>query len=148
MMKKNFWNRYSITGAGVLLALTIFYSQIVGGVVFIAAEVFTLGQADCRVWSESKPVMVCSSAPFFLHGKGGTQVGDTFVTSADRNVISNEVIEHEMVHKEQQRRYGLLFIPLYFSQSVINGCENSFEEEAGFAKGHYPECIGSEFYRN
>lgn len=147
-MARNLINKFTIAGTAIMLALVFFYSQFVGGVIYVAAEVFTLGQADCRIWSKEQALMVCSDAPVFLHGKSGTQIGDTYVTSYDRTSINDTLIEHEAVHKEQQRHYGLLFVPLYFSQSVINGCNNTFEEEAGFDKGSYDECIGREYYRN
>lgn len=146
-MKKN-KKKILLMLSPLLIALTLFYSQTVGVVALVTVELFSLGQADCRVWSDEKPLMVCSSSPVFLHARGGTQFGDTFVTSADRTNLTNELISHEQIHKKQQQQYGVLFIPLYFSQNIFNPCGNSFEEEAGYYNGYYHSCVGTEQYRN
>lgn len=78
-------------------------------------------------------VVVCEQLPSWSFGRGGTTIGAVYLTG--RNT-SDAVLEHEAVHREQWRKYGLVFIVLY----VAAGSEahtNRFEIEAGLEKGGY-----------
>jgi len=74
-----------------------------------------------------------SGLPRWAFGRGGTTVGAIFLT---RSAVSDEVLEHEAVHKAQWRRYGLAMIPLYIAAGR-DPLTNRFEREAGLVKGGY-----------
>lgn len=132
----------------LIIIFSVLYAPITGKVAVGLAELGTLGKADCSVWSEEQPLMVCSDAPVWLQAKGGTVIGETFITSKPRSLFTDINIAHETVHKLQQERYGILFPFLYFTQSTgTDTCTNSFEEEAGYADGRYVNCVGKEKYR-
>lgn len=46
------------------------------------------------------------------------------------------MLQHEHVHAQQWKKYGLCFIPLYIAAGS-NPLGNRFEVEAGLARGHY-----------
>ena len=71
--------------------------------------------------------------PKWSFGRGGTTVGAVFLTGGN---ASNDVLEHEAVHREQWRKYGLWFIPLYLLAGQ-NPLTNRFEVEAGLELGGY-----------
>jgi hypothetical protein len=71
--------------------------------------------------------------PKWTFGRGGSCVGACYLT--DHNV-SDDVLEHEAVHKQQWKTYGMLF-PLYYAASGRNPLKNRFEIEAGLEKGGY-----------
>ena len=78
-------------------------------------------------------VIVAAHMPRWAFGRGGTTIGAVFLTC---DVPSENVLEHEAVHRAQWRRYGLAFIPLYIAAGVP-AKTNRFEVEAGLAKGGY-----------
>jgi len=82
---------------------------------------------------ESGGVIVARGCPRWAFGRGGTTIGGVFLT---RDNASPAVLEHEAVHRDQWRRYGLALIPLYFAAGPI-ASENRFELEAGLEKGGY-----------
>lgn len=137
--------KVAIWTAIILTPFVLFFSQTVGLLMHGVSEITTLGYADCRVYSEDIPMMTCSSTPSWIHFSGGTAFGDTFVTSRDRSKLNDELMEHEAVHKEQERHYGIMFIPLYLMEQAKPGC-NSWEEEASYKKGSYTHCFGEEKY--
>lgn len=71
--------------------------------------------------------------PAWAFGRGGTTIGAVFLT---RDAVSDDVLDHEAVHKAQWKRYGLAFIPLYVAAGSPP-LTNRFEVEAGLAKGGY-----------
>lgn len=71
--------------------------------------------------------------PRWAFGRGGTTVGAVYLT---HNNTSQNVLEHESVHRDQWRHYGLSFIPLYVAAGPI-AAENRYEVEAGLEKGGY-----------
>lgn len=71
--------------------------------------------------------------PAWAFGRGGTTIGAIYLTSTN---TSPTVLEHEAVHVEQWRRYGLAFIPLYIAAGSP-ALTNRFEVEAGLEKGGY-----------
>lgn len=76
---------------------------------------------------------VVTDLPNWAFGRGGTTVGSTFLT---RGAVSTAILEHEDVHRQQWRRYGLAFIPMYFAAG-LEGETNRFEIEADLVKGGY-----------
>ncbi len=71
--------------------------------------------------------------PKTTFGRGGSCVGSCYLT--DRNV-TDDVLEHEAVHKRQWRRYGMLF-PFLYLLAGRDPLRNRFEIEAGLEKGGY-----------
>ena len=50
--------------------------------------------------------------------------------------MTDDVLEHEAVHKRQWQRYGMLF-PLLYLVAGRDPLRNRFEVEAGLEKGGY-----------
>jgi len=78
-------------------------------------------------------VIVARKCPRWAFGRGGTTIGAVFLTH-DR--VTDDVLEHEAVHRAQWKKYGLAFIPLYIAAGVP-AHTNRFEVEAGLKKGGY-----------
>lgn len=78
-------------------------------------------------------VIVCSGLPRWAFGRGGTTIGAAYLT---RDNTADSVLEHEAVHHEQWKKYGLAFIPLYLAAGR-DARLNRFEIEAGLEKGGY-----------
>lgn len=78
-------------------------------------------------------VIVARGCPRWAFGRGGTTIGAVYLT---RDSVSPAVLEHEAVHRDQWRRYGLALVPLYLAAGPI-ASENRFEVEAGLEKGGY-----------
>ena len=78
-------------------------------------------------------VIVAEHMPKWSFGRGGTTIGAVFLTNAP---ASASVLEHEAVHRQQWRRYGMAFIPLYIAAGVP-AITNRFEVDAGLEKGGY-----------
>ncbi|WP_010205045.1 hypothetical protein [Salinibacterium sp. PAMC 21357] len=78
-------------------------------------------------------VLVATPLPKWAFGRGGTTIGAVFLTGGN---ASDDVLAHEAVHREQWRKYGLWFIPLYLLAGQ-NPLTNRFEVEAGLELGGY-----------
>jgi hypothetical protein len=78
-------------------------------------------------------LIVAEQMPRFAFGRGGTTIGGVFLTHGSP---STAVLEHETVHRDQWRRYGLAFAVLY-AAAGRDPFTNRFEIEAGLAKGNY-----------
>lgn len=78
-------------------------------------------------------VIVARGCPKWAFGRGGTSIGAVYLT---RDNVAPGVLDHEAVHREQWRRYGLAMIPLYLAAGPI-ASENRFEVEAGLERGGY-----------
>jgi hypothetical protein len=90
------------------------------------------------IWSTGRVerragLFVFRGMPKMTFGRGGSCVGGCYLT--DQNV-SDDVLEHEAVHKKQWKRYGMLF-PLLYLIAGRNPLKNRFEIEAGLEKGGY-----------
>ncbi|WP_445996167.1 Fe-S oxidoreductase [Okibacterium fritillariae] len=90
------------------------------------------------IWSTGRVqrrngLFVFTGMPKWTFGRGGSCVGACYLT--DHNV-SDDVLEHEAVHKQQWKTHGMLF-PLYYAASGRNPLKNRFEIEAGLEKGGY-----------
>lgn len=78
-------------------------------------------------------VIVAGGCPHWAFGRGGTTIGAVYLTDS---TDSAHVLEHEAVHREQWRRYGLAFALLYIAAGP-DAARNRFEVEAGLEKGGY-----------
>ncbi|MBM7504265.1 hypothetical protein JOD46_001722 [Agromyces aurantiacus] len=78
-------------------------------------------------------LIVFRGMPAWTFGRGGSCVGGCYLT--DRNA-SDRVLGHEAVHREQWRRYGMLF-PFLYWMSGFDPLQNRFEIEAGLEAGGY-----------
>lgn len=82
---------------------------------------------------------VCREGRLRLHAKGGTQLGDTFVTEHEPERLRRGLIAHESHHRDAQwRRYGLVFGVMYLYahlRDVVIGkkCCNRYELAAEVA---------------
>ena len=109
------------------------------GYLYATAVGFTWG----AIWSTGRirrrnGLFVFTGMPNWTFGRGGSCVGSCYLTN--RNVSEN-VLEHEAVHKRQWQRYGMLFPILYFFAGR-DPLRNRFEIEAGLEKGGYIRAAG------
>jgi len=109
----------------VLSRLGYRYATAVG---FVWGFVFSVGRIERRdgLW-------IFRGMPRRTFGRGGACVGGCYLT--DRN-LSDDVLEHEAVHRRQWQRYGMLFPVLYLAAGR-DPLRNRFEIEAGLEKGGY-----------
>lgn len=80
-------------------------------------------------------VIVARRLPRWAFGRGGTTIGAVYLTHDNERP---GVLEHEAVHRQQWKRYGLAFIPLYIAAGTVAET-NRFEVEAGLEKGGYAQ---------
>lgn len=90
------------------------------------------------VWSTGRirrhgSLIVFTGMPRWAFRRGGACMGCCYLT--DDNV-SRDILEHEEVHRDQWRRYGLAF-PLLNLLAGRDPLRNRFEIEAGLRKGGY-----------
>lgn len=90
------------------------------------------------VWSTGRVerregLFVFRGMPNWAFGRGGACVGGCYLTNQN---VNDDVLEHEVVHKRQWQRYGMLF-PLLYLLAGRNPLKNRFEVEAGLEKGGY-----------
>ena len=78
-------------------------------------------------------LIVAQHLPRWAFGRGGTTIGAVYLTCDN---VSPAILEHEAVHRDQWRRYGLAFLPLYIDAGR-DAHANRFEIEAGLRKGGY-----------
>jgi hypothetical protein len=71
--------------------------------------------------------------PKWAFGRGGSCVGSCYLTAEN---VTDDVLEHESVHKRQWQRYGMLF-PFLYLVAGRDPLTNRFEVEAGLEKGGY-----------
>jgi len=83
--------------------------------------------------SQQGGVIVCQGLPRWAFGRGGTTIGAAYLT---RDNTRDSVLAHEAMHRQQWRRYGLAFIPLYLAAGR-DARTNRFEIEAGLEAGGY-----------
>lgn len=84
-------------------------------------------------------LFVCSGLPRWAFGRGGTTIGAVYLT---HDAVSEAVLRHEAVHRQQWRRYGLAFIVLYLAAGR-DPVRNRFEVEAGLEDGGYRRRIST-----
>jgi hypothetical protein len=95
---------------------------------FVWGSLWSTGRVERRdgLW-------VFQGMPKWTFGRGGSCVGGCYLT--DRNV-GPRVLVHEAVHRQQWRKYGMLFPLLYFIAGR-DPLKNRFEIEAGLEDGGY-----------
>ena len=84
-------------------------------------------------WGRRHGLYSFVNLPSWAFGRGGTTVGAIYLT---RDNTRDAVIEHELVHTRQWKKYGLCFVPLYLAAGS-NARGNRFEVEAGLEAGGY-----------
>ncbi|MFI7360693.1 RHS repeat-associated core domain-containing protein [Streptomyces sp. NPDC050149] len=90
--------------------------------------------ASCK---DKTDITVCTTN-VRIFGRGGTTIGDTFVTSPGRpDLVDQDKMRHERKHVKQWQKRGVKFIGDYFGEG-LDPCQNKYEEAAGWADGHYP----------
>ncbi|GAA1445717.1 Fe-S oxidoreductase [Leifsonia poae] len=90
------------------------------------------------VWSTGRVerrngLFVFRGMPLRTFGRGGSCVGGCYLTAQN---VTDEVLEHEAVHKRQWQHYGMLF-PFFYLLAGRDPLRNRFEVEAGLEKGGY-----------
>ncbi|GGR35137.1 Fe-S oxidoreductase [Agromyces mediolanus] len=95
---------------------------------FVWGSLWSTGRVERRdgLW-------IFQGMPKWAFGRGGSCVGGCYLT--DRNV-GPRVLVHEAVHRQQWRKYGMLFPLLYFIAGR-DPLKNRFEIEAGLEDGGY-----------
>lgn len=83
--------------------------------------------------SRSRGLVIARGCPRWAFGRGGTTIGAVYLTH-DR--LTPGVLDHEAVHRDQWRRYGLAFIALYLAAGQ-DALGNRFEIEAGLERAGY-----------
>lgn len=78
-------------------------------------------------------LIVFRGMPSWSFGRGGSCVGACYLTAQN---VSDDVLQHEAVHKRQWQRYGMLF-PLLYLAAGRDAARNRYEVEAGLEKGGY-----------
>lgn len=84
-------------------------------------------------FSRQGGVIVARGLPRWAFGRGGTVIGAVYLTSHN---VTPRILEHEAVHRDQWKRYGLAMIPLYVAAGR-DARRNRFEIEADLRKGGY-----------
>lgn len=98
----------------------------------------TLGFAWGAIWSTGKirkvdGLWLFTGMPKWTFGRGGSCVGACYFT---HNNVSEAVLRHERVHREQWKHYGLA-LPVLYQLSGRDPLRNRFEIEAGLKDGGY-----------
>jgi hypothetical protein len=78
-------------------------------------------------------LIILTGLPRWAFKRGGVTVGRVYLT---RDNDGPSVIEHEKVHVEQWRKYGM-WMPVLYGLAGSNPFTNRFEIEAGLEKGGY-----------
>ncbi|MCS5728410.1 Fe-S oxidoreductase [Herbiconiux moechotypicola] len=78
-------------------------------------------------------LFVCTGLPAWAFKRGGTCVGGVYLTDDND---SPAVLRHEAVHRQQWKRYGMMF-PLLYALAGSDPLHNHFEIEAGLEDGNY-----------
>lgn len=109
-----------------------FHVSILGEAYEVVARV---AGAKCH---EDKGLTVCQTGQP-MYGRGGTNVGGTYVTGNNKEYVTPDRLDHERVHTKQWNENGFFYIPQYFGLlgQGLNPCHNSYEIEADLVKGGY-----------
>jgi hypothetical protein len=84
-------------------------------------------------WGRRRGLYSFTSLPNWAFGRAGTTVGAIYLTN---DTTREGVLEHELVHTRQWKKYGLCFLPLYIAAGS-DALGNRFEVEAGLERGGY-----------
>lgn len=100
---------------------------------FATACAYVWGRILFGRFAKAGGIHYFTKLPTWAYGRGGTTIGAIYLTT---DAVSPDVLEHELVHKQQWKRYGLAFIALYVAAGSP-ALTNRFEVEAGLEKGGY-----------
>ena len=100
---------------------------------FATACAFLYGTALRGFLSKRNGMWYFRELPRWSYGRGGTTIGAIYLTTDND---ADPVLEHEAEHREQWRRYGLWFIPLYIAAGS-DALTNRFEVAADLELGGY-----------
>jgi hypothetical protein len=78
-------------------------------------------------------LFVCRGMPKWAFSRGGSCVGGVYLTDTN---TAPAVLEHEAVHRQQWKKYGMVF-PVLYMLAGRDALTNRFEIEAGLEKGNY-----------
>jgi hypothetical protein len=78
-------------------------------------------------------LIVFRGMPKWAFGRGGSCVGACYLTAQN---VTPEVLQHEEIHRQQWRRFGMA-MPLLYWIAGRNPVKNRFEIEAGLELGGY-----------
>jgi hypothetical protein len=78
-------------------------------------------------------LFVFTGMPRWAFSRGGSCVGGVYLTNDN---AAAPVLEHEAVHRQQWKTYGMVF-PFLYLLAGRNPLTNRFEIEAGLEKGNY-----------
>lgn len=78
-------------------------------------------------------LIIFRGLPRWAFRRGGVCVGTCYLTAHN---VTEDILEHETVHKRQWQRYGML-LPLLYLVAGQDPLKNRFEIEAGLEKGGY-----------
>ncbi|MEV7232456.1 hypothetical protein AB0N06_00200 [Streptomyces sp. NPDC051020] len=94
--------------------------------------------ASCK---DKGGITLCTTnAPLF--GRGGTTIGDTYVTApGDPDLVDAPKLRHERKHVKQWEKRGIKFAFDYYKEGLLDPCQNAYEKAAGFADGDYWQCV-------
>ncbi|MGK0715631.1 Fe-S oxidoreductase [Leucobacter sp. W1153] len=104
----------------------------------------SVGFAWGALWSTGRiqrrgGLWVFTGMPKWTFGRGGSCVGGCYLTAQN---VSEAVLRHERVHREQWRHYGMA-LPVLYLFAGRDPLRNRFEIEAGLADGGYLAKPGS-----
>lgn len=89
-------------------------------------------------WSRDVRMVVCTDAPRWWHGRGGTTIGCVYVTS--HGLVRDAMLRHEARHRDQWAIGGPVFALCYGVEAWRTRRDvtrNVFERAAGLADGGY-----------
>lgn len=95
----------------------------------------TLARVSGAKCFEDQGLTVCQTAQP-MYGRGGTNVGGTYVTGFRAKYTYPQRLEHERVHTKQWEKSGFSFIPECFTAGM-DPCQNKYEIDVGLGKGGY-----------
>jgi hypothetical protein len=78
-------------------------------------------------------LFVFRGLPKWAFSRGGSCVGGVYLTDTN---TKPPVLEHEAVHRQQWKKYGMVF-PVLYMLAGRDAMTNRFEIEAGLEKGNY-----------
>ncbi|WP_442918957.1 Fe-S oxidoreductase [Leucobacter sp. VD1] len=108
-----------------LARLGYLYATSVG---FVWGSIWSTGRVE-----RHEGLWVFRGMPRWTFGRGGSCVGSCYLTHSN---VSPAVLRHELVHREQWRRYGFA-MPLLYLLAGRDPLRNRFEIEAGLEDGGY-----------
>ncbi|WP_206432546.1 hypothetical protein, partial [Streptomyces sp. ADI92-24] len=95
----------------------------------------TLARVSGAECSEDQGLTVCQTG-MPMYGRGGTNVGGTYVTGFEPEYVYPQRLKHERVHTKQWEKAGFSFMPRYFMAGV-DPCHNKYEIDADLQMGGY-----------